>query len=125
MSPGAPRPDLLERLLPRQPLFRLLAINGLAGALLGILFVIGILALDVAGIFTLLVNTGEWVIGLALLTVGSITTFASVAMGGAIMLMPKTRESETDGPKGGHGALVQLPVRRRSQGSAFPRLWTD
>lgn len=112
-------------LLPRHPLFRLLVINGLAGAGLGVLFVIGILAIDVAGIRTLLASTGEWVIGLALLTMGSVTTFASVAMGGAIMLMPKQKDPGSGGPKGGHGTLVPVRVPRATQASAPPRLWTD
>ncbi len=112
-------------LLPRHPLFRLLVINGLAGAALGVLFVVGILAIDVAGIRTLLASTGEWVIGLALLTMGSVTTFASVAMGGAIMLMPKPKDPGEGGPKGGHGALVPVRATTAMHGSARPRLWTD
>ncbi len=68
------RSPMSRGVLPRHPLFRLLLINGLAGAALGVLFVMGILAIDVAGIRTLLASTGEWVIGLALLTMGSVTT---------------------------------------------------
>ena len=42
----------------RHALFRLLAVNGLAGGLLGIGFVIGILVLDVARIGTMLATSG-------------------------------------------------------------------
>ncbi len=121
------RSPMSRGVLPRHPLFRLLLINGLAGAALGVLFVMGILAIDVAGIRTLLASTGEWVIGLALLTMGSVTTFASVAMGGAIMLMPKPKDPGPGGPAGGHGALVPARVAapRKRQASSPSRLWTD
>ena len=124
MNPGS-RLNTPRGFLPRQPLFRLLAVNGLAGAGLGILFVIGILALDIAGIRSLLTSTGEWLIGLALLTMGSMTTFASVAMGGAIMLIRSPPDAGTGGPVGGHGALVPVRVRRHARVSAPPRLWPD
>ncbi|MCA3656249.1 MAG: hypothetical protein IOB85_14695 [Methylobacterium sp.] len=124
MNPGS-RLNTPRGFLPRQPLFRLLAINGLAGAGLGILFVIGILALDVAGIRSLLTSTGEWVTGLALLAMGSVTMFASVAMGGAIMLMRSPRNAESGGSEGGPGALVPVRVRRHSGASGPSRLWRD
>lgn len=97
-------------------LFRLLIVNGLAGALLGIAFVIGILALDVAQIRTMLAASGEWLVPMGLLTMGSVVTFASVAMGGAIMLMPR----DEDGCRPGRPLpLVRLasplaPVRIRA-----------
>jgi hypothetical protein len=120
-----PGPKTTRGKLPRHPLFRLLLVNGLAGAALGVLFVVGILVIDVAGIRNLLAGTGEWVIGLALLTMGSVTTFASVAMGGAIMLIPKPRDSGADDSTGGHGALVPVRVRPRPARSEPPRRWTD
>lgn len=92
-------------LLPRNPLFRLLVIHGVSGAVLGILFVAGVLVLDVAGIHSLLSRTGEWVVGLALLTMGSVVTFSSVSMGGAIMLMPKEEEPR-EPPSRGLGELI-------------------
>lgn len=102
-------------LLPGNPLFRLLVIHGMSGALLGVSFVVGILVLDVAGIHSLLSRTGEWVVGLSLLLMGSITTFASVSMGGAIMMMPK-EERPRDPPDRGLGEAVPMMslVRRRS-----------
>ncbi|MBN8533394.1 MAG: hypothetical protein J0L51_04825 [Rhizobiales bacterium] len=102
-------------LLPANPLFRLLVIHGVAGAVLGVAFVAGLLVLDVAGIHSLLSRTGEWVVGLSLLTMGSITTFASVSMGGAIMMMPKEEEPR-EPPR--RGLREPVPVM-----SAIPRRW--
>ncbi|MCZ8375752.1 MAG: hypothetical protein O9342_10275 [Beijerinckiaceae bacterium] len=100
-----------------QGLFRLLIINGLAGALLGVAFVLGILALDVAQIRTMLVASGEWLVPVGLLTMGSVVTFASVAMGGAIMLMPREDGDRPGHPlppaqRSGHLAPVRIRARR-------------
>lgn len=113
-------------LLPANPLFRLLVIHGAAGAVLGILFVIGVLVLDVAGIHSLLSRTGEWVVGLSLLCMGSITTFASVSMGGAIMMLPK-EDAPLDPPAGGPGepVFVLRPVRPRAGQKANSGLLAD
>lgn len=91
-----------------EALFRLLAINGAAGAALGVLFVLGVLALDVASIRTLLIATGDWVIALSLLTMGSVVTFASVAMGGAIMMIPRDENGPGRGQRQRIGDLVPL-----------------
>jgi hypothetical protein len=112
-----------SRFLPRNPLFRLLVVHGVSGAVLGVLFVVGVLVLDVAGIHSLLARTGEWVVGLSLLTMGSITTFASVAMGGAIMLLPK-EERPPEPPSRGLGEAVHAValVRSKSRHPAHSRL---
>ena len=95
--------------MTKNPLFRLLLINGLAGAGLGIAFVIGVLALDVAGIRTLLAQTGDWLVGIPMLLIGCITTFASVTMGSAIMM---TRRDETGNrAQRGRGAPAYARVR--------------
>jgi hypothetical protein len=96
--------------MTKNPLFRLLLINGLAGAGLGIAFVIGILALDVAGIRTLLVQTGDWLVGVPMLLIGCITTFASVTMGSAIMMT--RRDEDRDPPQRGLGAPAYVRVQR-------------
>lgn len=105
--------------LPRHPLFRLLVINGLGGAALGLLFVAGVLALDVAGIRSLLASTGEWVIGLSLLSIGSITTFASVAMGGAIMLLPRDPDDHDSGRREGEPVPVAVVAKRGAPGRSL------
>jgi hypothetical protein len=99
--------------MPTNPLFRLLMINGLAGAGLGIVFVALVLYLDLAGIWSLLVQTGEWGVALALLTMGSVTMFASVAMGGAIMMAPKDKDDDLPPPFGGPAKLAPVRVGSR------------
>lgn len=113
-------------LLPANPLFRLLVTNGVSGAVLGIVFVAGLLALDVAGIHSLLSRTGEWVVGLSLLTMGSIVTFASVSMGGAIMMLPK-EDAPRDPPERGlrEPVLVISPAPRRRHPKAGSNLRAD
>lgn len=116
----------LSRFLPQNPLFRLLVVHGVAGAILGVLFVIGVLTLDLAGIHSLLSRTGEWVVGLALLTMGSITTFASVSMGGAIMLMPKEEEPREPPERGlGEPVLAMSHARSKSRQIANSHRWND
>lgn len=100
-----------------QPFFRLLLVNGMAGALLGIAFVLAILVMDVAQIRTMLAASGEWVVPVGLLTMGSVVTFASVAMGGAIMLMARDDGDCQGGktwqaPPSGQPALARIPMRR-------------
>jgi hypothetical protein len=82
---------------------RLMLINGLAGAGLGLAFTAGVLALDLAGLRSLLSNTRDWFVPVGMLAVGSVITFASVAMGGAIMLLARP---ET----GGRGRPPRLPL---------------
>lgn len=98
----------------KNPLFHLLLVNGLAGAGLGLVFVAGVLVLDLASLRTLLMQTGEWAVGLSLLVIGSVSTFASVAMGGAIMLVPSDRTKTPPGRKAGPLVYARQaqPVRR-------------
>jgi hypothetical protein len=115
-----------SRFLPQNPLFRLLLVHGAAGAILGILFVVGILILDVAGIYSLLSRTGEWVVGLSMLMIGSITTFGSVSMGGAIMLLPKDEKPREPPERGlGQPVLAMSAVQVKSRQISNSRLWTD
>jgi hypothetical protein len=113
-------------LLPANPLFRLLVIHGLSGVGLGIAFVAGILALDVAGIHSLLSRTGEWVVGLSLLAMGSIVTFASVSMGGAIMMLAK-EDAPREPPERGlrEPVLAFSPAFRRRPPNGNPGLRAD
>lgn len=95
--------------MTKNPLFRLLLINGLAGTGLGIAFVIGVLALDIAGIRTLLAQTGDWLVGVPMLLIGCSTTFASVTMGSAIMMT--RRDESKDRPQRGLGEPAYIRVR--------------
>lgn len=96
--------------MTKNPLFRLLLINGLAGAALGVAFVAGVIALDVAGIRTLLVQTGDWAVALSMLVIGCVSTFASVTMGSAIMMT--ARDSQR--PPAGGKPLTLVPVRQEA-----------
>lgn len=101
----------------RDPLFTLLAINGVAGALFGILFVAGAIWLDIGHLRRLVSFNTDGLIAVGLLTAGSIITFGSVVMGGAIMMLGrKERDHEDDR---GHGvaapavpALAAVSARR-------------
>lgn len=103
------------------PLLAMLAVNALWGAGLGLLFVAGVLALDIGHLRKLLTLSADGAIALALLSVGSMVTFASVVTGGAVMMLGKSRDS---GPRSGKRelaaltpALSRVPARRsRRQG---------
>lgn len=100
LSPRAPR---------RNPLLSMLAVNGLWGGALGIAFVAGVIALDLGHLQKLLTLSTDGLIALGLLTIGSVVTFASVVMGGAVMMMGRGRNG---GPRDGRREPVHLvPVR--------------
>ncbi len=99
MAAVCPRPPR-----DRDPLFTLLAINGIAGALLGVLFAAGAIWLDIGHLRRLLSFSTDGIIAVGLLTAGSIITFGSVVMGGAIMMLGrKDRDNDDDH---GHGATL-------------------
>lgn len=75
------------RFLLREPLLRLLAVNGLAGASVAVLMLGGLLALNPGGLRDLMLADRDGGIALALLLFGLIVTFGSVAMGSAIMAL--------------------------------------
>src|SRR3974390_3491386 len=83
----------------RYPLFRLLAINLAAGAALAILLVGGLLWLDPGGLRHLIFTDRSPGLALGLLLFGFMVTFASTAMGSAIMALGG-RETEDDAPRG-------------------------
>lgn len=93
----------------RNPLLAMLAANALWGGVLGVGFVVGVIALDLGHLRKLLTFTPDGMIALGLLTIGSIVTFASVVMGGAVMMMERKDDKEL---RGGKRALRRLvPVR--------------
>lgn len=100
------------RLLPKNPLMRLLSINLAIGAAAGLLVVAGFYVLDIGGIQRL-TNSDEmpWV-PVIMLIVMFIITLGSAAMGAAIMMLPK----DEGGDKGkrvpvGPALLQAVPVR--------------
>jgi len=83
----------------RYPLFRLLAINLAAGAALAVLLVGGLLWLDPGGLRHLIFTDRSPGVALGLLLFGFVVTFASAAMGSAIMALGE-RKTEDDAPRG-------------------------
>ncbi|MBA5779391.1 hypothetical protein H2509_19855 [Stappia sp. F7233] len=82
------------RHLAREPLFRLLAINWLIGAFAALIVTVGLLALDTAGLRTLMAHTEHPVLPAVVLFCGLLITFCSAAMGAAIMAMPKGEDQD-------------------------------
>lgn len=105
-EPGQEKP---KRPALRDPLFSLLINNGIGGAVLGVLFVAGVLGLDLGRIRSLVFASPEGLTALALLTLGSIVTFASVVMGGAIMMMHNQKPGRPDGGKRSPG-MIEKPA---------------
>jgi hypothetical protein len=98
--------------MPRDPLFRLLTVNGLAGLALGLGVTGAILWLDTGHLRTLLAADRDALAPALLLAGGFVVTCASVMMGSAIMLVPK---GEGYGRGGGTGvpALARAHARTR------------
>ncbi|WP_316859648.1 hypothetical protein [uncultured Cohaesibacter sp.] len=71
------------------PLIRLLAINWLIGFATTILIFFGLLATNAAGLKDLIFNSENPLIPMALLFFGLLITICSVAMGAAVMSLPK------------------------------------
>lgn len=98
-GPNAPRPVRME-------LFRLLALNALAGTVAAVIVVAGLLWLDIGKLGSLVAGSDQPALPVALMTFGFVVTLASAAMGTAIMRIGRDDE---DGPLGGR----RVPVRVR------------
>jgi hypothetical protein len=101
-------------------LFRLLLINGLWGCAIGFGAVIGVLALDLGQLRTLISGSQEAGLAIALLCGGMVVTFGSVVMGSAIMMIPKDDDEQGGTPSKqiDPSGLVQsglIPVRVRAR----------
>lgn len=96
------------RRLRDEPLLRLLAINGLIGAAVATALAAVVLITDTAHLRTLIFASNEPWIGMALLFFGFVVTMGSVAMGTAVMMLPK--DDDDDGPGGGSKLeVLKLP----------------
>lgn len=92
----------------KEPLLAFLVVNGMWGGLLGLAFAVGAVALNLGHLRDLITFSTDGAIAMGMLTVGCVVTFASVVMGGAVMLL----EREDQKPASGHKALRELiPVR--------------
>jgi 2-methylaconitate cis-trans-isomerase PrpF len=97
----------------RDRLHRVLAVNAGLGVVTALVIVGAILALDTGGLRTLMLGDPGGAVALALLAGGFIITCASVMMGSAIMIQARASTPRDSGPRGGHGALIPIPVRAR------------
>jgi len=84
--------------LPRDPFFRLLVINGLAGIGIAGLVLAGIFAANIGNLRDLVLAAENPVLPIVMLAFGLMITLGSVVIGSAIMLM-----GETGGPRSGPG----------------------
>lgn len=75
--------------LLKNPLVRLLAINWLIGFATTVLVVVGLLLTNAVGLRDLILNSENPIIPLALLFFGLLITICSVAMGAAVMSLPR------------------------------------
>eukprot|EP00903_Cladosiphon_okamuranus_P001423 g1421.t1 len=91
--------------LPRDPLFRLLVINGLAGTAIAALVLAGIFAANIGNLRVLVLAAEDPVLPVLMLAFGLVITLGSVVIGSAIMLLG---EKGRDGGGRGKGRLIDL-----------------
>jgi hypothetical protein len=96
-------------MMPRDPLHRLLFINGLCGALLALAFVAALFLFNIAGLADLLGSEGQPALVVGLMAFGFVITFSSLMMGSAIM-MQSDRDDDGDND-GGHGSNASPPLQ--------------
>jgi hypothetical protein len=76
------------RYLPRNPLFRLLAVTWLHGLDIAIVFEAALLAANVGGLRDLIASAEQPVLALGLLFAGLLITCTSVSMGAGVISLP-------------------------------------
>lgn len=81
----------------RQPLFRLLGLNALAGATAAVVVVAGLVLLDVGGFGRLMAADEHPLVPFALVLFGFVVTLSSAAMGVAIMRIGADGDGDGDG----------------------------
>lgn len=96
----------------RQPLLRLVAVNGAFGAAMGALATALLVGGDAFGLAGLVLRDGEALLGLGLLSAGLMGLCAAASVATAVMLLG----AREPGPGSGPGELVPVPVRARRPG---------
>ncbi|MHA7773282.1 hypothetical protein [Roseibium sp. M-1] len=113
------KPRLNRIRLPRDPLFRLLAINGMAGLGVAALVLGGIFFGNIGNLRVLVMTTEEPFLPVLMLAFGLFITLGSVVMGSAIMLLGEGGQSDGSPRRirlrAARGALQPLPVRAGTQ----------
>ena len=97
----------------RDPLVRMLIVNWIMGACMGVAFAAVLLAADIAGMRSLIMGTDLAVPALALLFGGFAITFGGVIAATAVMLMRD--DDDSDGGHGFHLRPALAPVRVRAR----------
>lgn len=111
------------KLLPENPLLRLLAVNALSGSAVALVVVGGLFASNAGGLYDLVANASDPAVPVILLVFGFIITLGSAAMGTAVMMLPRDGGDERGGGRrervfplmSGEPALVPIPVRATPQ----------
>ncbi len=99
--------------MSKNRLVRYLALHAAGGFVMAGLFVWGLMANDVAGLWTLVSQSGSGLLATAMLTAFTGLTFASVQMGIAIMMLGGRKDE--DGRRLPPGSLQPIRVRARTQ----------
>lgn len=114
--------SVIKGLLPKNPLFRLLFINGMIGIAVSFLVLGGLFWTNVGNLRGLVMASSNPLLPILMLAAGLIITLGSVAMGSAIMMLkPHDDDSKSggkllkiaDGIIGPKEALVPVPVRSK------------
>lgn len=103
----------IERVLPENPLFRLLAINGAVGVLVSLLVFAGLLISNAAGLRDLIANADDPVVPVVLLGFGLIITLGSAVIGSAIMMLPSDEDTGPGRRDRVEGELIPIRVHAR------------
>ncbi|WP_430511820.1 hypothetical protein [Pannonibacter phragmitetus] len=111
------------RILPENPLLRLLVINVLSGSAVALVVVAGLFAFNAGGLYDLVANASEPAVPVILLAFGFIITLGSAAMGTAVMMLPRDggegrgrgRRDQVYRSLPGEPVLIPIPVRSTPQ----------
>jgi hypothetical protein len=113
-----------KSLLPQNPLFRLLLVNGIIGIGISLLVLASLFYLNIGNLRSLVVTAEDPFVPVLMLAFGLIITLCSVVMGSAVMMLKP--EDTGRGKGGGRGigierllghmarpAVVPAPARRK------------
>lgn len=100
--------------MPRDPLHRLLVVNLISGAAIGLVFVAGLLWADAFGLRALILRDSGGMVALLALCAVCIITASSVVAGSAIMMSRKSRDDDDD-RGGGPGVRELVPIRIKAR----------